>query len=120
MMAMTTGRSGKSKLLFVLMFGMIGMRLGIFALGTVGVIAWAAPLGASVLSWILPVGIPIVMISYMLLFRRRGMMRQQMTHGSDDATPLKEILHKRLALGEITKNQYEDMRRILLGEEHSQ
>jgi len=118
MMAMMTGKLGKSKLMFVLMFGMIGIRLGIFALGTVGVIAWAPPLGASVLSWIVPVGIPTVMISYMLLFRRRGMMKQQMTHGSDDATPLKEILQKRFALGEITKDQYEDMRRVL-GEEHS-
>ncbi len=120
MMAMITKRSGKSKLMFVLMFGMIGIRLGIFALGTVGVIAWTPPLGASVLSWIVPVGMPIVMISYMLLFRRRGMMQQQMTHGSDDAMPLKEILQKRFALEEITKDQYNDMRRILLGEEHSQ
>jgi hypothetical protein len=84
-MAMMMGMSGKSKLLFLLMFSMIGIRLGIFVLSTVGMIAWAPPLGASVLSWILPVGMPILMISYMLLFRRR-MMHQQMTHSSDDAT----------------------------------
>jgi uncharacterized membrane protein len=119
MMALMTGRSEKSKLMFVAMFGMIGVRLSIFALSTVGLVAWAPRLGESVLSWIMPVGIPIVMISYMLLFRRRGMM-QQMRNSSDEATPLKEILQKRLALGEITKDQYEDMRRIILGEEHSQ
>jgi len=120
MMALMTGRSGKSKLMLVAMFGMIGVRLSIFALSTVGLIAWAPRLGESVLSWIVPIGIPIVMISYMLLFRRRGMMQQQMRGSSDDATPLKEILQKRFALGEIKKDQYEDMGRILLGEEHSQ
>ena len=80
------GMSGKSKLLFLLMFGMIGIRLGIFALSSLGIIAWAPPMGASVLSWILPVAMPVVMISYMLLYRRRQMMQQRMTHGSDDAT----------------------------------
>jgi len=82
-MAMIMGMSGKSKLLFLLMFGMIGIRLGIFVLSTVGTIAWAPPMGASVLSWIVPVGMPVVMISYMLLFRRRQMMQQRMTHTSD-------------------------------------
>jgi hypothetical protein len=83
---MVTGLSGKSKLMLVLMVGMIGVRLSIFALSMVGIIAWAPAMGgASVLSWIVPVGMPIVMISYMLLFRRRGMMRQ-MTQGSDNAT----------------------------------
>lgn len=85
MMTMMTGLSGKSKLMLVLMVGMIGVRLSIFALSMVGIIAWAPPMGASVLSWIVPVGMPIVMISYMLLFRRRGMMRQMM-QGSDNAT----------------------------------
>jgi hypothetical protein len=84
-MAMMMGMSGKSKLLFVLMFSMIGIRLGIFVLSAVGVIAWSPPLDASVLSWIVPVGMPIVMISYMLLFRRRR-MQWQMAHVSDDAT----------------------------------
>ena len=85
-MAMMMGMSRKSKLLFVLMFSMIGIRLGIFVLSTVGMIPWAPPLGESVLLWVVPVGMPIVMISYMLLFRRKGMMQQQMTHGSDDPT----------------------------------
>jgi hypothetical protein len=76
-MAMMMGMSRKSKLMFVLMFSMIAIRLGIFVLSTVGMMAWAPPLGASVLSWIVPVVMPIVMISYMLLFRRRGMMQQQ-------------------------------------------
>jgi uncharacterized membrane protein len=118
-MAMMMGMSGKSKLLFVLMFSMIGIRLGVFALSMIGVIAWAPPLGASVVSWIVPVGMPVVMISYMLLFGRRRMMQQQMTHGSDDRMPLNEILKNRFALGEITKEQYENMRRILLSEEQS-
>jgi len=39
-----------------------------------------------------------------------------MEHMSHDETPL-EILKRRFALGEITKDQYEEMRRILL-EEH--
>jgi hypothetical protein len=85
-MAMIMGMSGKSKLLFLLMFGMIGIRFGMFVLSSLGIIAWATPTSASVLSWILPVGMPVVMISYMLLFRRRQMMQQRMTHTSDDAT----------------------------------
>jgi len=84
-MAMIMGMSGKSKLLFLLMFGMIGIRFSMFVLSTVGIVAWAPPFDASVLSWIVPVGMPLVMISYMLLFRRRGMM-QQMAHGSDNPT----------------------------------
>jgi len=43
-----------------------------------------------------------------------GMM-QHMTHEYQGETPL-EILKRRFALGEITKDQYEDMRRILLDE----
>jgi len=43
-----------------------------------------------------------------------GMMHQ-MRHESHSETPL-EILKKRFAVGEITKDQYEEMRRILLDE----
>lgn len=43
-----------------------------------------------------------------------GMMHD-MTHDSHSETPL-EILKRRFALGEITKDQYEEMRGILLDE----
>lgn len=92
---------------------MIGVRLLIFALATVGVITWAPPLGASILSWIMPVGMPVVMISFMLLYGRKRMIPRQMKRGPDDA-PLLDILQTRFALGEITKKQYEEMKVILL------
>ena len=69
-----------------LMLGMIGIRLSMFALGMMGVITFAGPMDDSIISWILPVGMPLVMIVLMLAFRRRQMMRQRMTHTSDDAT----------------------------------
>lgn len=117
-LAMMINSSRIRKLIFGLMFTMIGVRLLLFALATMGVITWVAPLSMSVLSWILPVGMPIVMMSLMLLLGRRGMMHHQMAHGSDDA-PLLEILQKRFALGEITKDQYEEMKRVLLDKEPS-
>lgn len=94
------------------MFAMIGIRLLMFALATVGVIAWTPPLGASILSWIIPVGMPLVMISFMLLSGRRRTMPRQMRHGPDDV-PLLDILQRRFALGQITKKQYEEMKVIL-------
>lgn len=42
-------------------------------------------------------------------------MTHEMSHESHGETPL-EILKKRFALGEITKDQYEEMRRILVDE----
>ncbi len=46
-----------------------------------------------------------------------GMMHEMNheSHESHDETPL-EILRKRFALGEITKEQYEEMRKVLLDE----
>jgi uncharacterized membrane protein len=41
-----------------------------------------------------------------------GMMHE-MEHDSHDETPM-EILKRRFALGEITKDQYQDIRKILL------
>jgi uncharacterized membrane protein len=116
---MLINSSRNRKLIFGAMFAMIGVRVLMFALATVGVITWAPPMGASILSWIVPVGMPVVMISFMLLYGRKRMMSPKMKHGLDDE-PLLDILQKRFALGEITKDQYEDMRRILQGEEHSQ
>jgi hypothetical protein len=43
---MMTGVSGKSTLVLELILGMIVTRLSIFALSTVGVIAWALPLSS--------------------------------------------------------------------------
>ena len=43
-----------------------------------------------------------------------GMMHE-MEHSSDNETPV-EILKRRFALGEITKDQYEDMRKTLAEE----
>ncbi len=43
-------------------------------------------------------------------------MMHEMEHDSHNETPT-EILKRRFALGEITKDQYEEMRRILV-EEH--
>ncbi|MGP8068782.1 MAG: hypothetical protein ACLP5V_02705 [Candidatus Bathyarchaeia archaeon] len=110
---MLISSSRNRKLIFGFMFGMIGVRLLMFALATVGVITWAPPIGASILSWIVPVGMPLAMISFMLLYGRKRMMSPQMKRGQDDA-PLLDILQRRLALGQITKKQYEGMKMILL------
>ncbi|MGP8068975.1 MAG: hypothetical protein ACLP5V_03710 [Candidatus Bathyarchaeia archaeon] len=104
--------SRNRKLIFGAMFAMIGVRVLMFALATVGVITWAPPMGASILSWIVPFGMPLVMISFMLLYGHKRMMSPQMKHGPDDA-PLPDILQRRFALGQITKEQYEEMKIIL-------
>ena len=46
-MAIILNSSRNQKLIFELMFAMIGGRLLIFLLASVGVITWVAPLGAS-------------------------------------------------------------------------
>jgi uncharacterized membrane protein len=114
---MLINSSRNRKLIFGLMFAMIGIRLLIFALATFGAITWAPPLGASILSWIMPVGMPLVMISFMLLYGRKRMMPRQMKHEPDDA-PLLDILQRRFALGQITKEQYEEMKVILKRTSH--
>lgn len=114
---MMINSSRNRKLAIGLMSAMIGIRLLIFALGTVGVITWGPSLNASMVSWIVPVAMPMVIISLMLLTGRRGMMGR-MTRAAYD-TPLLEITQRRLALGEITKKQYEEVIRVLLDKEHS-
>lgn len=110
---MMARQSRNRKIVFGLMSAMIGGRLLVFALGIIGLIDWSPPLGASVLSWIIPVVMPLVMITAMLLMGRGGPMQHQQTvQGPDDMT-ISEILRRRLALGEITKDQYEEIKRIL-------
>ncbi len=109
---MLINSSRNRRLIFGFMFAMIGVRLLMFALATVGVITWAPPMGASIMSWIVPVAMPVVMISFMLLYGRKRMMPTQMKHGLDDA-PLLDILQRQFALGQITKEQYEEMKMIL-------
>ena len=107
---------GKGKLVLALMIIVICARLSLFALSTMGIIPLAGPLNNSIISWVLPLLMVGVMI-FMLLFMR-GRMMGRMACGLDNATPL-EILKRRFALGEITKDQYEDMRRVLLDDEDS-
>ena len=96
---------------------MIGGRLLLFSLDALGLITWAPPLGTSIMSWIIPVGMPLVMITVMLLFGR-GASHKQMMNGSEDA-PLSEILQNKLALGEITEHQYEAIMRVLSDEKET-
>ena len=105
------------KLIFGLMFAMIGMRLLIFALGIAGIIEWTPPASASMLSWVLPVGMPLVMITVMLLLGRKRMEVHPQMQQDSDSMPLSEILKERLACGEITGGQYEEMKRILRKED---
>jgi putative membrane protein len=109
------------------MVAVIGLRFLTFALATLGAISpplnTSGPLNSSgsnliVMSWIVPVVMPLIMITLVLIFRRRGPMPLMSKHASDDETPL-EILKRRFARGEITKEQYEDMKRTLLEEGHS-
>ena len=110
--------SRNRKLIFELMFAMIGMRLLIFALDVSGIIAWGPSLGVSVLSWILPVGMPVAMISITLLFGRKKMAANSQTPQASDSVPLSQVLQERLARGEISEGQYEEMKRILRDKEH--
>lgn len=107
----------KRKIIFVLLFAMIGGRILISLLAMAGVIKWVSPLGgASELSWIIPIVVPVVLISIMLVTGRKIMTHpQQMARGMEDE-PLSEILQKRFVRGEITKKQYDDMKRILQDE----
>jgi uncharacterized membrane protein len=59
---------------------------------------------------------PIAMISLMLLLGRGGIIHHQMAHSSDHA-PLLQIVDERFAAGEITRNQYEAMKSVLLNKE---
>jgi len=108
------GHSSRNrKLVFGLMFAMIGMRLLIFVLGIAGIIAWAPSPSASIMSWILPVGMPVAMIFVMLLLGRKRMVVHPQMQLDLDTMPLSEILQERLARGEITQKQFEEMKRIL-------
>ena len=60
--------------------------------------------------WLFPVIILIMVIA--CLFRGPRWMRRHHNWGEGRETP-REILDRRYASGEITKEQYEDMRRTL-------
>jgi len=117
-MGMNSARN--HKLVFGLMLTMIGIRFALFALAALGLITTVLPFGASVLSWIVPVVMPLIVISVMLVTGRRGMMmkHQQQVTPASDKEPLLEILQKRLASGQITKAQYEKIKKVLLDEEN--
>jgi uncharacterized membrane protein len=92
--------SRQGKVVLVLMVGIIAVRLLIFALQIMGLIAFAGfgAGNASIITWILPVAMPLVVITYLLVSGRRGMMGRMASHGSDPETAL-QILQKRFALG---------------------
>lgn len=104
--------SRNRKLIFGLMFAMIGMRLLIFALDVSGIIVWGSSLGVSALSWILPVGMPVAIISAMLLLGRKRMPPHPQTPQDSRPVPLTEILRERLARGR-------DLRRAVRGDEEN-
>lgn len=104
----------KGKLILALMLIVICARLSLFALSTMGIIPLLGPLNNPIISWVLPLLVVGIMI-FVLVFMR-GRMMGRMACAVDNATPL-EISKRRFALGEITKDQYEDMRRALLDKE---
>ena len=106
--------SKKRKSIFVLLFAMIGGRILISLLAMTGVIKWVSPLGGtSEISWIIPIVVPVVLISIMLVTgRKMTTHQQQIARGTEDEL-LSEILQKRFARGEITKKQYDNIKRIL-------
>lgn len=109
---MMISSSRNRRITFILMFAIMGVRLLIFTLDIAGIITWGPYLGVSILSWILPVGMPAAVMIIMLLRGRKKMgMHPQMP--KDLTIPLSEILRERLDRGEITKDQYSEMKKIL-------
>jgi uncharacterized membrane protein len=102
--------SRSRKLVIGLMFAMMSARLLVFGLAAAGLITW----GGSWLdmSWIMPFGMAIVVILFVVLRGPRRIMRQYMGLAAADATPL-DVLQKRFARGEITQGQYEQMKQVL-------
>jgi uncharacterized membrane protein len=97
------------KLIIGLMLAMMGAHFLILGIGATGLIAGGA---LSSLSWIMPIGMVLVMVILMLVVGPRRMMRGHMGLHADDAGLL-DILQKRFASGEITKDQYEEMKQVL-------
>ena len=71
----------------------------------------SAALGSSWVSWVFPVVMPLIIIVVVLLLRAWGSANRPMPSGSDE-TAL-EILQKRFAHGEITRDQYGEMVALL-------
>jgi uncharacterized membrane protein len=103
------GSQRSRKLIIGLMVAMMGAHFLVLGIGATGLIAGGA---LSSLSWIMPIGMVLVVIVLMLVVGPRRMMRGHMGLQTEDAGPL-EILQKRFARDEITKNQYEETKRIL-------
>ena len=63
--------------------------------------------------WIFPLIFLIICIAFMSLFMSRGHSWFFRRHGGPETA--REILDRRFASGEITKDQYEDMKRVIGG-----
>ena len=93
-----------------LMVAVMGARMVVLALAAVGVMSWGGSGQAA--SWMPLVLLPMLVIVLVLLFGRRGTMHHLM-FGSAPETPL-ELLQRRFARGELTKEEYEEMKNTLL------
>lgn len=102
--------SKNRKLVIGLMFAMMGGRFLVFGLAAAGLINWG---GSSLgLSLIMPVGMAIVLILFVVLLGPGRMMRQHMGPDAASPSPL-EVLQTRFARGEVTQEQYAQMKRVL-------
>jgi putative membrane protein len=107
-----------SRLIVGLMLAMISARLLVFALAIAGVFTWGADRapGSGVVGWIVPLAMPVLIIVLMFVLGPRRMMRQSMGGGTPE-TAL-DILRKRFARGELSRDQFEEMEKVL--REHPQ
>lgn len=110
MMMLLNNRTRKiARWIIGLLLVLITARLVIFGLAATGLINWG---GSSSFSWlwiIMPL-LMLVMMAVMLFLGPRGMHG---TQGPGAEESPSEILARRFARGEITKEQYEEMEKTL-------
>jgi putative membrane protein len=109
MMMMLNNRTRKiARWIIGLLLVMITARLVIFGLAAAGLITWGGSSSFSWL-WIMPV-LMLLIMALMLFLGPRGMHGTQ-EPGAEESPS--EILARRFARGEITKEQYEEMEQTL-------
>jgi len=108
---MLTNRNGAGKVakwVIALLVLMMGARVLVFVLFAAGLISWGGFSGSSWL-WVMPL-LMIAMMALMIFVMPRMMHNGP---GAANVETPSEILQKRFARGEITKEQYEQLEQTL-------
>jgi len=97
-----------AKWVIVVMAAMMAARLLIFVLAAAGLISWG---GSAGLTWMWMIPVAVIVMMALMFFLGPRMMHGQRGQGPEESAL--EILARRFARGELTKDQYEEMEKTL-------